>query len=90
MSDRDLEPEPQANQIIEDVNASDLARARAAVAEGVEKAQRDWIPHHLIVSALALELQTCVSGHEPSSEVAGYLRKLADLISDEASSAGYH
>lgn len=69
--------------LIADVDASDLARARAAVARGIQAAENEWIPSHVIASALALELQNCIAGNQPSTEVATYLRKLADVISKD-------
>ena len=59
--------------IIAGVDASDLVRARAAVNSGVQSAQKEWIPSHLIVSALALELQDQISAGEHSNELSIYL-----------------
>ncbi|MBT3564903.1 hypothetical protein N8881_04640 [Pseudomonadales bacterium] len=76
--------------IIAGVDASDLVRARAAVNSGVQSAQKEWIPSHLIVSALALELQDQISAGEHSNELSIYLRRLADFVSANPSSTGRH
>ena len=76
--------------IIAGVDASDLVRARAAVNSGVQSAQKEWIQSHLIVSALALELQDQISAGEHSNELSIYLRRLADFVSANPSSTGRH
>jgi hypothetical protein len=87
---------PENNQkrcreaIIAGVNASDLTRARTAVKAGVQSAQNQWIPTHLIVCALALELQDQISDGEPSRELMVYLRQLADFFSSEVRQSDRH
>jgi hypothetical protein len=89
---REPENEEQDSQeaIIASVNASDLARARSAVKDGVQAAQKQWIPTHLIVCALALELQDQISDGEPLNELTIFLRRLADFVSAEIPQSGRH
>ncbi len=70
--------------LIAEVDASDLAQARDLIAKGVQTLQKQWIPTHLIVSALALELQDQIAGEVPSPELTVYLRRLADFVSYES------
>ncbi|MDG1204147.1 MAG: hypothetical protein P8N51_02120 [Pseudomonadales bacterium] len=79
-----------AEAAIAGVDAKDLARARAAVNQGVESAQKQWIPTHLVVCALALELQNQISDSEPSAELSTYLHRLADFVSADAPQTGRH
>ena len=79
-----------AEAAIAGVDASDLARARAAVNQGVESAKKAWIPTHLVICALALELQNQLSDSEPSAELSAYLHRLADFVSANVSQTRRH
>jgi phage-related tail fiber protein len=72
------------------VDASDLARARAAVNQGVLSAKEQWIPTHLVICALALELQNQISDSEPCAELSAYLHLLANFVSADAPETGRH
>mgnify|MGYP001168970058 FL=1 len=68
----------------------DLARARAAITEGVKTARDSWIPKHLVAQALVLELQACIVD-EDSLAVVEFLRRMADTIEKpEKSKPNYH
>ena len=75
--------------LINSVDTADLERARAAVSKGVREAQDAWIPNHLIASALLLELRACISGDQPSDELARYLRQLADMVDGDGDNCGH-
>ncbi|MFT4853534.1 MAG: hypothetical protein ACI9B8_002768 [Sulfitobacter sp.] len=79
-----------AAALIAEVNASDLARAREAIAGGIKSAKEQWIPSELVVYALALELQSQIAGEQPSPELAIYLRRLADFVSADSTSIHRH
>jgi hypothetical protein len=79
-----------AEAAIAGVDASDLARARAVVNQGVEAAKKEWIPTHLVVCALALELQNQISDTEPSAELSTYLHRLADFVSADVPQTSRH
>ncbi|MDA0804611.1 MAG: hypothetical protein O3A23_03100 [Proteobacteria bacterium] len=91
MSDNSNNAEQKCPEaIIAGVDASDLIRARTAVASGVQLAQKEWIPSHLIVCALSLELQGQLVDAEASNDLAIYLRRLADFFSTEAPTTDRH
>jgi hypothetical protein len=77
-------------RLIAEVNASDLARAREAIAIGIKSANEQWIPTELVVYALALEMQSQVAEGMPSLELASYLRRVADFVSAVSTSADRH
>ena len=70
----------QAEKIISDVQTSDRAAAREAIANGVEAAQAQWIEAPLIAEALALELIEIASHNHSAEQVAGYLREVAQHL----------
>ena len=70
----------QAEELIEEVTASDRQQARQAVADGVQYAQRQWIAAPLIAEALALELIRVMQSSASGVEVATYLRALAQEL----------
>lgn len=84
----DSAQDPQA--LIAGVDAEDLARARSQISEGVRSAQAQWIPSHLIVSALALELQEQIAGEQPSPELSLYLRRLSEFVSHHVEPKAKH
>jgi hypothetical protein len=85
MDESKPDPETQErslDELIVEVEATDLLRARGAVARGVQAARDEWIPVHLIADALALELRSFALGVQPAQRVANFLRVLADSIDD--------
>ena len=87
-------PEEPDSRNIEDVvtsiDAEDLARARSAIAGGVKAAEDQWLPVHIIASAMAMELQDYVLNTHSGTDMASYLRQLAELVSLEEEKRGYH
>lgn len=73
----------QANELIEEVTASDRQQARLALSGGVQAAQKQWIAAPLIIEAMALELTILVQDIRSGSDVANYLRSLANLIESQ-------
>ena len=74
-----LNPE-HASEYIAEVEASDRAAARKAVAQGVQTAQEQWIEAPLIAEALALELMSVARINHSNGMIAAYLRELADAL----------
>ncbi len=74
----------QAYELIAEVNASDRAQARQAVASGVQSAQNQWIAAPVIAEALALELMALVQRNHADAQVANYLRTLARSLETQA------
>lgn len=79
-----------SDELIAEVDAADLERAREAIAEAVQNARDEWIPNYLITSALALELQACIVVDQGSDEAAAFLRRLADAIAEPKRAPAYH
>jgi len=69
-----------AADLIAEVEAADLLRARAAIARGVQAARDEWIPAHLIGDALAHELIALMQSARADFDSASYLRALADAV----------
>ena len=72
------------------IDAEDLARARSAISGGVKAAEEQWLPVHLIASALAMELQDYVLSTNSGADMASYLHQLAELVSLAEEKRGYH
>ena len=82
MSDR-AKPElsvHRANELLDEVRASDRRDARLAIANGVKAAQEKWIESSLIAEALVVELMGVVQNNNTKQTTAAYLRKLAESI----------
>jgi len=65
------------HELIAEVDAGDLARARDIVARSIRNCSDEWIAPWLIADALAMELVSYAGQHTSSGAVAGYLRELA-------------
>ena len=74
----------EANDLIAEVEASDRAAARKAIAQGVQAAQAQWIEAPLIAEALALELIAVAEVAQHSRLITANLRKLADALEARA------
>ena len=85
----DLDPR-NINEIVASIDADDLARARSAIADGVKVAEEQWLPVHIVASALAMELQDYVLTTHSGADMASYLRQLAELVSLAEEKRGYH
>ncbi len=68
---------------IAQVTAEDRERARRAIAEGVSKAQAQWVEAGLIAEALALELVAVASTSMKGEAIAAQLRSLARRVEAE-------
>ncbi len=65
MSNKSKKP----SELILQVDAEDLERARSIITEATQKARKSWIPERLIAGALYLELQTILKNFEQSGEI---------------------
>ena len=65
MSNKNKKP----SELILQVDAEDLERARSIITEATQKARKSWIPERLIAGALYLELQTILKNFEQSDEI---------------------
>ncbi len=70
-------------ELVAEVDAADLMRARKIIAEALQSARDAWLPGHLIVEALILELESCVTS-EDQHAVANFMRNLADAIDEDS------
>ena len=86
MSDRKRLPVLSADQAetLAEVDASDRRRAQSAITDGVRAAQDQWIGAHYIAKALTLELVAIAHTHQSATQVASYLRELAQSIEGQA------
>ena len=70
-------------ELAAEVDAADLMRTRKIIAEALQSARDAWLPGHLIVEALILELESCVTS-EDQHAVANFMRNLADAIDEDS------
>ena len=72
--------EQRMESLIEEVQASDRAFARNAIAAGVDKAQANWIEAPLIAEALTMALIEVAQTTQTSDRIAANLRAIARAL----------
>lgn len=73
----------KAEDLILQVDADDLERARVLINDAKKRAEKAWIPGNMIASALALELHNCLLTSDEPDEVVDLLRRIAAGIEQQ-------